>query len=782
MSRHFPTTPSALALSLALLAGANAQAAQLEEVVVTAQKRQESLQDVPIAVTAFTAEQFEATHAVSLEGIQGAIPNVQIAHFANTPHNAVFSIRGAGGIIEPDPYAGTTVSVVVDGIPQHFNMVALMDLFDVERVEVLKGPQGTLFGANTTGGVINIVTKQPTGEFGGDVMLTVGNWNRKDLNAAVDFPIIENKLAGKLTVMSHNMDGFYRSVHDGSSMGDKDTTAIRGYLKWMESEDFDATLQYEVVRSRNGGPAIVNGSLPGELFYVEPGVTYGNSAYPMYESPCKPGERCKAPEGTYWSDNTDVPDMSNFDSDAPTLTMNWTTSFGDITSITGYKEFTLREYSDQDFSPVDLHRTDRETNGQQFSQEIRLRTDLSDNIELLVGAFYFDYEWDHYQDYILEGLSAGFTQLTQNYWEGESTSVFAQLYVDLSERLRLQAGMRYSYEEAQARTGINNFLNIDPTTFQTSTALYALRGQTQFIGGLLGECDGLFCDGSQDLDYVQDDESWGEVGGKIGLDYQLAEDVMVYGYYARGFKSGGFVGRIVVPSDLGPYDPEYIDSFELGMKGEFMDNRLRVNLATFYNNIDDLQIANIYRTEDAQGNNVNGNSILNAAEATVWGVELETMAAVSDNLTLNFAVGYLDATYEDFPFKNPNFAADDPNAVLQLKGERLQNAPEWTSTASVNYAGELGGGTLNTNLAVRYNSEKFYTNVLNTKRSEIQPITFVDANIDWTPASEQYTLSLWARNLLDKRYVSVAFDSPGALALVGYHPPREVGVSMKFHF
>ena len=249
----------------------SAQAQQLEEILVTAQKREESLQDVPIAVTAFTAEEFEATHAVSLEGLQGSVPNVQIAHFANTPHNAVFSIRGAGGIIEPDPYAGTTVSVVVDGVPQHYNMVALMDLFDVERIEVLKGPQGTLFGANTTGGVINIVTKQPTGEFGGNMMVTAGNWDRLDVNLAVDFPIIEDKLAGKITAMSHNMEGFYKSVSTGESMGDKDTTAFRGYLRWMGSENFDATLQYEYVDSNNGGPAIVNGSVEGELFYVEPG-------------------------------------------------------------------------------------------------------------------------------------------------------------------------------------------------------------------------------------------------------------------------------------------------------------------------------------------------------------------------------------------------------------------------------------------------------------------------------------------------------------------------------
>lgn len=752
---------------------------ELEEVVVTAQKREESLQEVPIAVTAFTADEFEKARTVSLEGLQAAVPNVQIAHFANTPHNAVFSIRGAGGIIEPDPYAGTTVSVVVDGIPQHFNMVALMDLFDIERIEVLKGPQGTLFGANTTGGVINIVTKQPTGEFGGDVMITAGNYDRRDVNLAVDFPLIEDRLFGKITAMSHNMDGFYTNVYDGESMGDKDTTAVRAYLKLVGDDGFDATLQYEHVDSNNGSPSIVNGSLPGELFYVAPGVVYGNSVHPMYESPCQPGQRCKAPS-KYWSGNAQVPDVSNFTSKAPTLTINWSMDWGDVTSITGYKDFRLHEYSDQDYAPVDLHRTDRETNGQQFSQELRAHIDVSEDFELLVGAFYFAAEWDHYQDYILEGLAAGFTQLTNMDWENWSGSLFAQGYYHVNERLRLQVGVRYSHEKTESEVGINNFLNIDPTTFEIGVAQYANNGTTQFIGGLLNEGDGLFGDGSQDLDFVSDSKSWDDIGAKVGLDYQIADGVMAYGYYARGFKSGGFVGRIVVPSDLGPYNPEYIDSFEVGVKGDFADRRLRVNLAAFHNTIDDLQIANIYRTTDAQGNNVNGNSILNAAKAKAWGVELEFQALLADNVTLNGSLAHLDATYDDFPFVDPNFVAT--GGINQLKGERLQNAPKWTATAGVTADFQVGEGLMTASVRYRYNSSKYYTNVLNTARSQIQPIHFVDANLDWSPASERWSIGAWAKNLFDERYVSVAFDSPGALALVGYHNPREYGVSFKYHF
>ena len=251
-------------IAIAFAASWNLQAAQLEEVVVTAQKQQQSMQDVPIAVSTVTGEQFEATHAFTLEGLAATIPNVQIGHFANTPHNAVFNIRGVGAPIEPDPYAGTTVSVVVDGVPQYFNMMALLDLFDVDRVETLKGPQGTLFGANTTGGVVSVVTRQPTGEFGGQANISVGNYDRLDGNIAVDFPIIDGKLAGKIAFVQHGQDGYYTDIVSGDSAGDIDTTGIRTYLKYF-GDEFDATLSYEYVRSENGSPPIVNGSSPGEL-------------------------------------------------------------------------------------------------------------------------------------------------------------------------------------------------------------------------------------------------------------------------------------------------------------------------------------------------------------------------------------------------------------------------------------------------------------------------------------------------------------------------------------
>jgi len=200
---HILATISVLALLPGIAAAQSASDEDqggVQDIVVTAQKKSENLQDVPISVTAIGGEALGAAQATTLQALQGTIPNVQIDNFSNTPQSAVFTIRGIG-VIEPDPYAGNTVSIVVDGVPQFFSMGALLDLYDVDRIEVLRGPQGTLFGANTTGGVINVVTKQPTGDFGGTFKAVYGNYNRFDVTGSIEAPIIKDVLSAKIAAM-----------------------------------------------------------------------------------------------------------------------------------------------------------------------------------------------------------------------------------------------------------------------------------------------------------------------------------------------------------------------------------------------------------------------------------------------------------------------------------------------------------------------------------------------------------------------------------------------------
>ena len=727
------------------------------EIVVTAQKRSENLQDVPISITALTAEAVDNLHATTLQGLQGAVPNVTISNFTNIPNNAVFYIRGIG-VIEVDPFAGNTVSVVQNGVPQYFSYGALLDLFDVERVEVLRGPQGTLFGANTTGGVISVTTAQPTGEFGGKAEVSYGNWNRLDLKAAVDFPIVEDVLAGKVAAMHSSRDGWMTDVVSGKHTGDRSVTALRGYLKFDPSPDFTATLIGEYDKSRHGVAPQANGAVPGELGYVAPGTVFRGASLPMYQGPCVSDDlRCRAP-GKYYTANGSVPDISDMDTYHVTLNMTWSgTPIGDVTAITGYKSFDLNEYGDQDTTPANLVNTHRATDGWQLSQELRTAFDVGARMNFLLGGFLMKTHYDHFMNVTLDIASPGFRQFNRQDQDNWSGSLFAQGYFDVTDRLKFQAGIRYTHEKTEMTASVYNFINLDgpALVFATDVDL-----QDTPLGGF----------------DVSGSKSWDQFGWKVGLDYDLTDDALVYGYYARGFKSGGFVGRLTIPEDLGPFNPEKVDTFELGFKADWLDRRLRTNIAVFYTNYRNMQVSQSYFFENDQGVTVNGSSIFNAAKAELKGAEVEITAQPVDILTLEASAAYLDATYDDFDYVEPT------GSVRSLAGKRLQNAPKWTSSVAATLNLPVGPGRLMAQARYNYSSSKYFAAITNPPRAYIQPTHYVNANLEWSPDSERWSIGLWATNLFDKRYIQSVNYAPGLYSNVGYAAPREYGASLKFNW
>jgi iron complex outermembrane recepter protein len=764
------TTISMLAIlpSIALAqAPAPADSGGIEDIIVTAQKRSENLQDVPISVAAITGTMVTDRAAVTLQGLQGAVPNVEIGTFSNTPNTAVFTIRGIG-VIEPDPYAGNTVGIVSDGVPQYFSMGALLDLYDVDRIEVLRGPQGTLFGANTTGGVVNVVNAQPEiGVFKGKASLGYGNYNHLTAGGAVNVPLAEN-LAARFTLSHDQRKGWVTNVVDGSDMGKRNVTIFRGALKFAPSSDFDLTISGEYDRARNGAPVVVAGDYPGEAEFVPTGFRN------MYASPCLPvGSRCRAPK-KYLSANDggargEVLDQSDMDTYRGTVTANIrNTGIGNITSITGYKKFKLFEFTDQDGTPVFLIDTRRQTRGWQLSQELRTDIAITDSIDLLLGGFYMKTHYDHFQHLRIEfgggvtynptlntvtnGLPGLFQRNLQDQ-DNNSISAFAQTNFRLSDKLKLQAGLRFTHEKTAMLAS-------------TATSL-STTGVTTF--------DGVSPNGAPNIDLGTvapplGRKSWDNVGWKIGLDYKSSEDVLLYGYWARGFKSGGFTGRIGVPSDLGPYDPEKVDTYELGLKADYLDNRLRTNFAAFYTNYRDMQLAQIYFIGTVQGN-----TILNAASSHIKGFEAEVTALPVEGLTLTGSLAYLSAKYNKFLFLEPNGTSTD------LSGARLQNAPKWTGAFGFSYEFPLGNmeGRLGANFT--FSSEKLLTSIKDVPRSRIQPQNLLNGNFD-VKINEGITVGIWGTNILDKRYINSVFDAPGTLGLVNYAPPRQFGASAKMNF
>jgi iron complex outermembrane receptor protein len=751
----------------------------LGDIIVTAQKRAENLQDVPISVAAVTSVAIESLHATNLQALQGTVPNVQINNYTTTPTSAVYTIRGIG-IIEPYPYAGNTVSIVVDGLPQYFSLGALADIYDVERIEILRGPQGTLFGANTTGGVVNVVNAQPTKELGGKVDLSYGNYHRIQAGGVLNVPFDDN-LAARFVVSHDQRDGFITNVVNGKDLGRRNVTLFRGAIKYSPGSNFDATLSGEYDRTRNGAPVVVQGAVPGETAFVP--VGFRN----MYASPCAPaGSRCVAADkylAGQVSGPTDangnvvdpIRDIEHLDTFSGTLTMNIRdTAVGDITSITGYKHFVDRNYTDQSGTSVFGADTKFYAAGWQASQEIRTAIDVSDKIKLQIGGFYLK---DHYrlQSDLRFNLGApvkynaaantvtygfpGFESRNLENQNNYSISGFAQTYVSLTDKLRLQAGIRYSHEQTKMLASTLN--SVSPTGITTFSAT-APDGTPNISLGTVAPPLGV--------------KSWNNVGWKVGFDYKPVDRILLYGYWARGFKSGGFTGRIQSIQDLGPYDPEKVDTFEAGIKSDLLDRRLRFNLTGFYTNYRQMQLAVIgFKTDPVTGAVLQTNGIINAASSHLKGFEAELAAVPVHGLTLEGSLAYLDAKYSNFLF------VTSAGTTMDLTGQRLQNAPKWTSSVSATYEFPIADMTARLRAQYNYQSEKLLSNIVDTPRSRVQPQHIVNANADLVITSN-LKIGIYSTNLLNKHYINAANDFPGLLGPVSYAPPRQFGISAGYTF
>lgn len=752
----------------------------IEDIVVTAQKQEQSLQDVPVSVAAVSPQKLQDLNATNLASLQGSVPNLQVSGNSTKTQSSLYAIRGIG-IIDADPYAGNTVSIVVDGVPQFFAMGSLADIYDVERIEVLKGPQGTLFGANTTGGVVNVINTQPKDEFEAKADFSYGNYNRFRAAGALNLPLAES-LAARFVVSHDSRDGFFTNVVDGSNLGHRNATLFRGAVKYAPGPDFDMTLSGEYVRVRNGAPIVVQGALPGELTYVPTGFRN------QYQSPCFPaGQRCSPPDryvaartgGPIAPDGTvvdPIQDRSDMDAYRGTLTINlYDTAIGDITAITGYRTFTLKEDTDEGASSVWMADTVRETDAWQFSQEVRTAVDLNDRIKLQIGTFAM---WDHYRqdgilrlnfsaptqfDFATNTVTYGFPGIHQYSLQDQdnySISAFAQSYIDVTDQLRVQAGIRYTYEQT-------SMLALTNTT-RASSGLTTLDGRDYLTGLPNAENFGSVAP-------PRDTQGWKNVGWKLGVDYKFTPDVMLYGYWARGFKSGGYTGRLSVASDLGPYDPEYVDTFEIGVKADLFNRRVRANLTGFYTNYRDMQLSQIYFITTAEGSQTVGSTILNAASSEIKGIEAELTVVPFDGFTI-FATGaYLDAKYKDFDYQVGD------GDVLDLSGQRLQQSPKWAASVSATYEFPVGDMRARLNAQYNYQSEKLLSNIIDTPRARVQPTHIVNANADLM-INERITAGVYATNLFDNRYVSVTNDFPGVIAPISYADPRMYGVKVSFRY
>ncbi len=728
--------PNPLALALALSTGAlvapasmaQQGSATLEEIVVTARKQLESAQNVPVAITAFSGENIDALIMRDIRQLEGFIPNVVIDAVSVAPGAASLYFRGVG-TQEVERSFDPAVGVVIDGVPLSFVNGSMVNTFDFGSLEVLRGPQGTLFGRNTTGGVINIQRTRPTGELGLRYEVTAGTDDRVDAKAVLNFPIVEGKLAGKIGAFTQQ-DGAMLENFDGNEAIERDDEEYTGTLLWTPNDSFEALFTYVHFEDNNNGVALVNRAQLPDLSCV---LGF-----------CDTGDQENLTQ--------DFLEPLEFEQDTYTLQMDYELEAGTFTSIIGYRDTDESVPTDFDAAPVPIFHTLRDQTSEQTSFELRFASSdaISENWNFVAGVYYLEdnYELEQFTA-ILELLGTapdGTGAVYQNptyEQDREAWAVFGEVHINLAEDWTLTLGGRYTEEEKEF-DAFNQLSLGTPDNFNPIGAANA-------------------------------DETWDEFTGKIGIDYRYSDDVMFYGSYSQGFRSGGFNGRNFTPDSIGPYDPEYVDQYEIGMKGEFFDRTLRWNANVFYTDYDDKQEEVII--PDGFGGTFT--VVRNASTVQIYGVESEFTWVANENLLFTANFGYLDAEYDDYvaDLNGDGIATD--NSDLELR-----RIPEWTGGITGTYTYPIGPGVLSLFAAMRYTDE-YWVEVSNDPRGLVDDRTIVDATIsyewDWT-SGRSVRVSAFGRNMTDEVDYGALVVVPGLFAFSSITGGEMYGVQISGNF
>lgn len=759
-------TPSRIAVGLALaglalttspVTFAQGKTAVLEEVLVTARKRDESMQDVSIAVSAFSGAQIDALIMRDVREMEGLVPNLVIDAVSVAPAGASLYIRGVG-TQEVERSFDPAVGVVVDGVPLSFVNGSMKNTFDFAAIEVLRGPQGTLFGRNTTGGVINITRTRPTGELGLKYEIIAGTDDRIDLKAVANFPLGET-LSAKLGYASQKDGGQRSQLVAGGDAGDADNQEFNATLLWKPSEDFEALFTYVRYEDENDGVPLQNRT----------SLNTNNPINPVPETPCV---LPPAIFGDVCGDNvSDVEDMTqdfyeplDFEWDSFTLKLSWDLAFGTITSITGYQETDEDVPTDFDATSLNFFHTLRYQESEQTSTELRFASNdaFSESINFVAGVFWVEDEYQLDQKTSIAAFGGPAGAVFQDPYadhEREAWAVFGEVHIDLTDKWMLTLGGRYTEEEKEY-TGSNNI------------------GGGAFAGYLPGTEDGFFIFGQPiwiPLGGASGKEDWNEFSPKVGLDYRVNDDVLTYISYSEGFRSGGFNGRNSNPANIGPFDPEFVENWEVGMKGDFLDKTLRLNLAAFYVDYEDKQ-EEVIQPDGFGGSNT---VVANAATVESMGVEAELTWVASENLVFNANLGWLDAEYDDYVADLTGDGIATDNSDLELR-----RVPEWTGGANGIYTAQLGQGTLSIFVGYRYTDE-YWVETSNDPRGllDSRGVWDASASYEWNwDEGRSVKITAFGRDLTDEVDFNSTVIIPETIAFGGVSGGREYGIQISGNF
>jgi iron complex outermembrane receptor protein len=726
---------------------AYAQVAALEEVVVTARKREENMQDVGAAVIALGTEQLSLRVDEDLQGFANAAPNVIIDDLQQGPGSpAAISIRGIG-TTDVEKNFDPTAGVVVDGVFIGVNSGAMVKALDLERIEILRGPQGTLFGRNSIAGVINITRRRPAFELSGEVQAGYGNYGDTKLDGYVNLPV-NDQLAFKLAGAYSDRDGWFYNRTLGGDSGKQKFTNVSPSFVWRPTESLEFYYRYDRNEQDQDANTTLNLAQPDQVFCFY----YGQCA----ESVTTPqsGDRYdvlqnEPGKGAYFNS-----DMHIFDA-------HWDMAPGySLEYLFGYFATDEKVTQDWDGTALTLYHTDRPATYGQRSHELRLTHATDDPLSYTLGVYYWK------SNYRIDLLSKiGFGDVL-GYWTCPDPGVPC-FVLDVPQTVAQHTESYAGFFEGDYRFS-------DAWTLTLGGRYTHDKKDSGLIDPLLD----LSQKGSLDNPF---EKSWSEFTPKASLQYRYSPDVMIFGLYSKGFRAGGFSGR---PNSYEAastaYNPETVDNFELGMKSEWMDRRLRLNASAYFMKYNDKQEEQSVPASQGTGQQT---IVFNASTAEIKGMELELLAMPASGWTLALSLGLLDAKYTKFTELDDT--TPDPNDVVDISYLKLRRAPKVTATFTPTYAWDALGGVMTAQASWHY-VDSLELTFYNSPQGHNPSQNVVDASIDYR--RNNTTVGLWGANLTNEDAWSQAYDVgtsrtfPGLWTYGTTRPPRTYGlrISQKF--
>lgn len=763
--------PAALVLA-DLLAQQDTESSALEEIVVTARKIAEPLQDAPAAISAFTGDALTLRGAVRLDDVSRHVPNMALyANGISGNNSGQAYIRGVGQadyLLTTDPGVG----IYVDGVYLARTLGSLIDLLDIERVEVLRGPQGTLYGKNAVGGAVNVITRKPTEARDASVDVAMGSYDRLDAGAHLGGRLGDGALTGRLAFGSRNADGFGRRPLAGDRSGDERSHGVRGQLRWAPDDDLEAlfTADYTLADTRfaHHRTEEINGAAPLVALHN----ALAGPLAPLHGVSMVPYDERWLSDSTLVDFGTGV-SFDEQENRGLSSTIDWAVGPGTLRSITAFRHMDLVFGTDPDGSPAVIVDEVDDIGQRQATQELQYSGQSGKGRQQWIAGLYYLSERSHAAMNVrlheaiypaLEQLPAPLVPLGNDACPAPlpalcaggagnplntlfdigrqsslrqrtaSTAVYGHVNIELAERWRATYGVRYTAERKR--------FGYELRALQTGSTVVAPS-------------------------VVAD--RWTDVSHRAGLEYRFTDDAMLYAAAAEGFKSGGFNGRGRSANEIQAYAPENVRSYELGFKSEWAERRVRLNAAAFRYDYTDMQFT--LSTADAGGLQLV--VVDNVAAAKIEGVEIEAVAAVTERLRIDVALGRLDARYTRV----------DPGAEITL-GHELAGAPRRTSSIGGEYTLPLAGArTLSVHAGYSYRS-KTYFDAINTESVAQPGHALVTVRVALAAADGRRSLALGVRNATDEIYRAMGvgvLDSLGFASAV-YARPREWYLHGRYRF